>query len=114
MAEALGSPGVLAVLTGADRVADGLAPIPHNPVPSTKFDMKLTGRGGAKPFISPHHLLPVGQGPICRRSRCAGGRAIRQRQALDAAEKVVVDYAELPHVTESLRSHRARRSGRLG
>src|SRR5271169_5742820 len=28
---ALDAPGVLAVLTGADFVADGLKPIPHNP-----------------------------------------------------------------------------------
>ncbi len=101
VAEALGSPGVLAVLTGEDRVADALAPIPHNPVPSTKFDMKLSGPGGAKPFISPHHLLPVG------RVRFVGeGVALvvarTAKEALDAAEKVVVDYAELPHITESL------------
>src|SRR5687767_14824432 len=101
VAEALGSPGVLTVLTGADRVADGLKPIPHNPVPSTKFDMKLSGPGGAKPFISPHHLLPVervrfvGEGVALVVARTA-------KEALDAAEKVVVDYAERPHVTESL------------
>ena len=99
--EALNSPGVLTVLTGADRLADGLAPIPHSPVPSTKFDMKLSGPGGAKPFISPHHLLPV------ERARFAGeGVALvvarTAKQALDAVEKVVVDYAELPHVTHSL------------
>src|SRR5688572_2428462 len=101
VAEALGSPGVLTVLTGEDRVADGLAPIPHNPVPSTKFDMKLSGPGGAEPFISPHHLLPVervrfvGEGVALVVARTA-------KEALDAAEKVIVDYAERPHVTESL------------
>ena len=101
IAEALGSSGVLTVLTGADRVADGLAPIPHSPIPSTKFDMKLSGPGGAKPFISPHHLLPlervrfVGEGVALVVARTA-------KEALDAAEKVAVDYAELPHVTESL------------
>jgi aerobic carbon-monoxide dehydrogenase large subunit len=99
--EALASPGVLTVLTGADCLADGLAPIPHSPVPSTKFDMKLSGPGGAKPFISPHHLLPLD------RARFVGeGVALvvarTKEQALDAVEKVVVDYAELPHVTESL------------
>ena len=35
-------PGVLAIFTGADCRKDGLAPIPHDPVPSTKYDMKLT------------------------------------------------------------------------
>jgi carbon-monoxide dehydrogenase large subunit len=99
-AEARNSPGVLAVLTGADGAADNLAPIPHSPLPSTKFDMKLSAAGGAKPFISPHHLLPidkvrfVGEGValVVARSKA---------QALDAAEKVAVDYEELPHVTES-------------
>jgi carbon-monoxide dehydrogenase large subunit len=99
-AQALGSPGVLAVLTGADRLADGLAPIPHSPVPSTRFDMKLSGSGGAKPFISPHHLLPLG------RARFAGeGVALvvarTAKEALDAVEKVAVEYAELPHLTQS-------------
>ena len=98
--EARNSPGVLAVLTGGDCAADNLAPIPHSPVPSTKFDMKLTGPNGSKPFISPHHLLPV------RKVRFVGEAvalvvAETKAQALDAVEKVVVDYAELPHVTES-------------
>src|SRR5580658_10148786 len=36
-------PGLLSVFTGGDCAADGLAPIPHSPVPSTRYDMKLTG-----------------------------------------------------------------------
>src|ERR1700752_4097013 len=55
---ALGLPGVLAVLTGADCRADGLAPIPHNPVPQTRYDMKLTGPGGGSIFIGPQPPLP--------------------------------------------------------
>src|ERR1700734_3641703 len=34
-------PGVLGVFTGADCAADNLEPIPHDPLPKTKFDMKL-------------------------------------------------------------------------
>ena len=52
-------PGVLAVLTGADCAADGLKPIPHEPVPKTKYDMKLTGPDGSQVFIGPHMLLPA-------------------------------------------------------
>src|SRR5271165_2318687 len=52
-------PGVLGVFSGADCLADGLGPIPHSPVPSTKYDMKLTAPGGDKIFIGPHLLLPV-------------------------------------------------------
>src|SRR3546814_5731432 len=96
--DALASPGVLAVLTGADCVADGLQPIPHNPVPSTHFDMKLTAPGGGKPFVGPNHLLPID------RARHVGEAvamvvAETAAQALDAAERVVVDYEELPFVT---------------
>src|SRR5216684_3044232 len=35
-------PGVLGAFSGQDCLADGLAPIPHNPVPSTRYDLKLT------------------------------------------------------------------------
>src|SRR5271154_5105596 len=52
-------PGVLGVYTGADCAADKLAPIPHDPVPKTKYDMKLTGPGGGAVFIGPNVLLPT-------------------------------------------------------
>ena len=56
-AAALRMPGVLAVYTGADCATDGLKPIPHSPVPSTRYDMKLTAPGGGKVFEGPHVLL---------------------------------------------------------
>src|SRR5215471_10575669 len=56
---ALEMPGVLGVYTGTDCAADGLKDIPHNPVPSTQFDVKLTGRNGTKVFIGTHLLLPT-------------------------------------------------------
>jgi carbon-monoxide dehydrogenase large subunit len=96
--EALASPGVLAVMTGQDILDEALAPIPHSPVPSTKFDMKLTAPGGGKPFVGPHYLLPndkarhVGEAVAMVVAETAA-------QAADAAEKVLVDYEELPHVT---------------
>src|SRR5215510_6785651 len=37
-ARAKSMPGVLAVLTGADCLADNLTPIPHDPLPKTKYD----------------------------------------------------------------------------
>ncbi|HET9244795.1 MAG TPA: xanthine dehydrogenase family protein molybdopterin-binding subunit, partial [Xanthobacteraceae bacterium] len=46
-------PGVLGVFTGADCLADGLAAIPHDPLPKTKFDMKLEAAGGGPLFIGP-------------------------------------------------------------
>ena len=51
VAAARAMPGVLAVLTGADCKADGIKPIPHTAVPQTKFDMKLTARGGGPVFV---------------------------------------------------------------
>jgi carbon-monoxide dehydrogenase large subunit len=87
--------GVLGVLTGADCLADGLAPIPHNPVPQTRYDMKLTGPGGGAIFIGPQLPLPAD------RVRHVGEAvalvvADTAAQALDAAEAVAVEYEELP------------------
>jgi aerobic carbon-monoxide dehydrogenase large subunit len=93
-------PGVLGVFTGADCATDGLAPIPHDPVPKTKYDMKLTGPGGGPVFAGPHVLLPAD------RVRHVGEAvamvvAASKTQALDAAEAVIVDYQELPFVLHS-------------
>ena len=41
------APGVLGIFTGEDCAADGLGPIPHNPLPKTRYDLKLTGAGGS-------------------------------------------------------------------
>jgi aerobic carbon-monoxide dehydrogenase large subunit len=92
--------GVLGVFTGADCAAEGLAPIPHDPVPKTKYDMKLTGPGGGAVFAGPHVLLPadrvrhVGEAVAMV---IAGTKA----QAMDSAEAVVVRYEELPFVLHS-------------
>src|SRR5262245_59170218 len=94
------TPGVLRVSTGADCRDDGLGPIPHDPVPKTKFDMKLTGPGGSEVFSGPHLLLPTDK------ARHVGEAvaivvAESQAQALDAAEAVEIDYEELPFVLHS-------------
>ena len=59
VARAKAMPGVLGVFTGADVRADGLKPLPHSAVPSTKFDMKLTPPAGRSLFIGPNVLLPA-------------------------------------------------------
>jgi carbon-monoxide dehydrogenase large subunit len=89
--------GVLGVFTGADCVADGLKPIPHTPVPSTKFDMKLTASGGGPVFAGPHMLLPADK---ARHVGEAVAMVVAQSrtQAMDAAEAVEVEYQELPFV----------------
>ena len=90
-------PGVLAIFTGADCRKDGLAPVPHDPVPSTKYDMKLTAPGGGKIFTGRHEL------PAVEKVRYVGDGvamviAETREQALDAAEAVNVAYEELPLV----------------
>jgi carbon-monoxide dehydrogenase large subunit len=52
-------PGVIGVFTGSDCFADGLDPIPHDPLPKTKYDMKLRGPGSGEIFFGPHLLLPT-------------------------------------------------------
>jgi aerobic carbon-monoxide dehydrogenase large subunit len=91
--------GVLGVFTGGDCAADGLAPIPHSPVPSTRYDMKLTGPGGGPIFIGPQMLLPsdkvrhVGEAVALVMAETAA-------QAQDAAEAITVEYEELPWITQ--------------
>ena len=66
-------PGVLGVFTGADVRADGLKPIPHSAVPSTKFDMKLGAAGRPRLFIGPHMLLPADKTRHVGEARGDGG-----------------------------------------
>lgn len=98
--EALASPGVLLVLTGEDLRADGLKDIPHNPIPSTNFDMKLRAKDRSKAFTGPHHLLPTDK---ARHVGEAVAMVVAETaaQAADGAEKVLVDWEELPYVTDT-------------
>ncbi len=92
--------GVLGTFSGADCLADGLKPVPHDPVPKTKFDMRLTAPGSGPVFSGPHMLLPADK------ARHAGEPvamvvAETLAQALDAAEAVEVAYEPLPFVLHS-------------
>lgn len=93
-------PGVIGVFSGADCLADGLRPIPHKPVPSTKYDMKLTAPGGGDIFIGPHRLLPTDKVRHVGEA-VAMVVANTRADALDAAEAVKVEYEELPCATGS-------------
>ena len=99
-ARAKAMPGVLGVFTGADCLADGLGPIPHDPLPKTKYDMKLAGPRGGTIFIGPHLLLPADK---ARHVGEAVAIVVAETvaQALDAAEAVEVDYEVLPGVYHS-------------
>jgi carbon-monoxide dehydrogenase large subunit len=97
---AKGMPGVLGVFGGADAVADGLGPIPHDPLPKTRYDMKLHGPGGGTVFFGPHLLLPVDK---VRHVGEAVAMVVAETvaQALDAAEAVDIEYNMLPGVFHS-------------
>jgi aerobic carbon-monoxide dehydrogenase large subunit len=97
---ALAMPGVLTVLTGADCRTDGLKPIPHSPVPSTRYDMKLTGPGGTKVFDGPNMLLA---GDKARHVGEAVAMVVAETRALaqEAADLVQVEYEELPWVVDT-------------
>ncbi|MBV9970726.1 MAG: xanthine dehydrogenase family protein molybdopterin-binding subunit, partial [Xanthobacteraceae bacterium] len=87
--------GVLGVFTGADCLAEGLKPIPHDPLPKTRFDMKLRGPDDSDVFIGPHMLLPADK---ARHVGEAVAMVVAETlaEALDAAEAVEVDYEVLP------------------
>ena len=99
-AHAAAMPGVLGIFCGADVLADALGPIPHDPLPKTRYDMKLQAAGGGAMFIGPHLLLPADK---ARHVGEAVAMVVAQTlaQALDAAEAVQVEYEVLPGVFHS-------------
>ncbi len=101
--EARAMPGVLAVLTGQDALADGLKRIPHLAAPGTAPDIVLKNRDGSPVPAAPHHVLPADR---VRHVGTAVAFVIAETiaQAKDAAEKVVVDYEPLPAVTQGIAS----------
>jgi carbon-monoxide dehydrogenase large subunit len=89
------APGVLAVLTGRDYVAQGLKALPNNPVPR---DLPL-GKREQPLFAPPDYPLAVDK------ARHVGEGvalivAATHLAALDAAERVKVEYDVLPSVTD--------------
>jgi len=88
-AQALGMPGVLAVITGADLVADGVGALPINPGLKNAAGKSMT----APPYmpLATDEARYVGQ-------TVAAVVAETRAQAEDAAEQVVVDYEELSAV----------------
>ncbi len=92
-------PGVLAVLTGADVVADGLKPVPHTPIPmKPPADIALVNRDGSPHGYAPQALLPAD------RVRYVGQQVVMVvaetlAAAHDAAECVEIEYDVLKAVT---------------
>jgi len=100
VAAARAMPGVLAVLTGQDALADGLTRIPHLAAAGTPPDIVLHNRDGSPVPVAPHHVLATDR---VRHVGAAVAFVIAETvaQAKDAAEKVVVDYEPLPAVIDA-------------
>ena len=94
-ADALRMPGVLAVLSGADWLADGLKAIPHRPFSASPPDVGLANRDGSEIFIAPHYPLPADKARFVGEA-VAMVIADTLNAARDAAERVHVDFQPLP------------------
>ena len=98
---ALKAPGVVAVLTGADLLADGINPIPHDPKWTGPPDVTLAFQPGARVHVTPHMAMPadivrfVGE-PV------AVVIAETVEAASDGAALVSVDYEPLAAVARAL------------
>src|SRR5215831_19881179 len=62
---AAAAPGVLAVLTGRDLLADGLQAIPHSVGTRHPADITLANKDGSPPFIPPHYPLTTEEALHC-------------------------------------------------
>jgi carbon-monoxide dehydrogenase large subunit len=93
-------PGVIAVMTGAEFVADGLKSIPHSPFPPSPPDIRLSNRDGSPIFVAPHWPLPSDKARFV-------GEAIAMviaesiPIAKDACDLVQVEYEMLAAVTDT-------------
>ncbi len=98
-AAALAAPGVLAVLTGADYIADGLGPIPHNPGLMAPPDVQVRTEASSR------------SRRCISRSRKKTVRYVGEPVAIvvaetiakakDAAELLDITYQPLPAVTRA-------------
>jgi carbon-monoxide dehydrogenase large subunit len=100
--EALRTPGVLAVLTGADFVADGLKPIPHKVWSQHPAEIQLNP---PEVFTAPHYPLPTDKVRFVGEA-VAVIVAETVNAAKDGAERVEIDYEALPAVTETVAAAR--------
>src|SRR5258705_563448 len=97
-AAALATPGVIAVLTGADAAADGMKPLTHSPMPGNPHEDMLRARDVA--FIAPHPPMPADRvrfvGEVV--AMVVAGTPSAPR---DGAERVEVEWTALPAVSAS-------------
>jgi carbon-monoxide dehydrogenase large subunit len=93
-------PGVLAVLTGADALADGLQPIPHNPDWQGPPDAELR-------LPSNFDVYSTANAPLPHQTVRYVGEAVAvviahtHAAAADAAEQIAIDYEVLSAVVDA-------------
>jgi aerobic carbon-monoxide dehydrogenase large subunit len=104
-AAALAVPGVRAVLTGRDLVADGIKPIPHKVWSQHPAEVMLREHNGFKTFTAPHYALPPDKVRFVGEA-VAMVIAATVAAAKDGAELVEIDYEQLPAVTDTLEAAR--------
>ncbi|HEY4821165.1 MAG TPA: xanthine dehydrogenase family protein molybdopterin-binding subunit [Xanthobacteraceae bacterium] len=100
-AAARAAPGVLAVLTGRDILADGVKPIPHKAFSYHPAEIPLRNKDDAPIFAAAHLPLPADK------ARFVGEAVVMVvaetvAAAKDAAELVAIDYEPLPAVTDAV------------
>ena len=91
---------MLAVLTGADFLADGLKPIPHKPWSPHPAETTLSNKSGEPPFEAPHYPLPADKARFVGEA-VAMVVAETVYAAKNGAEAVAIDYDVLPAVVET-------------
>jgi carbon-monoxide dehydrogenase large subunit len=95
---ALAINGVLTVLTGQDWLDDGLAPIPHSPVPSGGDGLGMNEEKWSQVYLGINYPLAP-EKPRFAGEAVAMLVAKTAELATDAAELVKIDYEPLPSVT---------------
>ena len=92
---------VLNIFTGQDVASDGLQPIPSRAAIKKGPDVKLYNIDGSPVFTTPQDLLPTDKVRFVGEA-VAMVIAKTNAAARQAAERVLVEYGELPAVTSAL------------
>jgi aerobic carbon-monoxide dehydrogenase large subunit len=95
------APGVLAVLTGAEFIADGLKPIPHNPGPGLFNPPDVAVRVRKEPIATADYPMPADKVRFVGEA-VAMVVATSIAAAKDASELVEVEYEILPAVVHAM------------
>ena len=95
---ALAVDGVLIVLTGQDWLDDGLAPIPHSPVPSGGDGLGMNEEKWSQVYLGINYPLAP-ENPRFVGEAVAMLVAETAEIAADATELIKIDYEPLPSVT---------------